>query len=75
MDIFDKVQEALSKVRPFIKADGGDIELVKIENSKVFVKFKGACIGCPLSLITLKLVVEEAIQESVPIIKEVISVD
>lgn len=70
-----RVQEALDEIRVFIQADGGDIELVKIEDNKVFVKLKGACIGCPLSFITLSMGVEEAVKEKAPEITEIIRVE
>lgn len=70
-DIYKKVQEAIAQVRDFIVSDGGDIELVKIENDTVFVKLMGACKSCPLVFFTLTQGVEEAIREKVPHIKSV----
>ncbi|OGB84196.1 hypothetical protein A3F66_01285 [candidate division TM6 bacterium RIFCSPHIGHO2_12_FULL_32_22] len=74
-DIQAKVQEAIAQVRDFIVSDGGDIELVKIENNKVYVKLMGACKGCPLVFITLTSGIQEAIKEKVPEIQSVELVD
>ena len=70
----DAVEEALSKIRPFLKADGGDIAVVKIEDQKVFVKFEGACSSCSINQMTLKNGVEETIKKYVPEIKEVLEI-
>lgn len=68
------VEEALSKIRPFLKADGGDITVVRIEDQKVFVKFEGACSSCSINQMTLKNGVEETIKKYVPEIKEVVEI-
>lgn len=73
--LFDIVNSAIDEVRDFIKSDGGDIELVKIEDNKVYVKLKGACIGCPLSIVTLKMGVLEAVREKAPEIIDVVQLD
>ncbi len=67
----EKVEKALEKIRPFLQADGGDIELVGIEGNTVKVKLTGACSGCPFSAFTLKQRVEEKIKELVPEIEKV----
>jgi Fe-S cluster biogenesis protein NfuA len=69
-----KVEDALSKIRPALQADGGDVELVDVINNKVQVKLTGACGGCPMAAITLKRGVERVIKEQVPEVVEVISV-
>lgn len=67
---------ALDKVRPYLQADGGDIEIVEItDNLVVKVKMTGACQGCPYSLHTLKAGVEESIRKELPEVKEVIAVN
>ena len=66
-----KVQAALTEIRPQIQADGGDIELVAIENDIVKVRLRGACAGCPMSALTLKQGVERLIKAKVPEIKTV----
>ena len=70
----EKVKEAIEKIRPALQRDGGDIELVGIEDGVVKVRLKGACAGCPMSQMTLKNVVEEAIKKAVPEVKSVITV-
>lgn len=70
----EKVLAALEKVRPMLKADGGDVELIAIEDGIVKVKLQGACSGCPMSQVTLKNGVERIIKEHVPEVKAVESV-
>lgn len=53
------------EIRPGLKNDGGDIELVDIDNNKVYVRFLGACLGCPVSGVTLKRFVEAKLRELV----------
>ncbi len=69
------IENALDEVRPYLHSHGGDITVESVQDSKLYVKFKGACVGCPISLYTLKLGVEEKIKEKVPEITEVIAVD
>ena len=66
-----RVQKALDEIRPQIQADGGDIELVTIENRIVKVRLQGACAGCPMSMMTLKQGVEAQIKKRVPEILKV----
>lgn len=71
----EKVKEALEKVRPVLQRDGGDVELVGVEeDGTVKVKLKGACSGCPGAMVTLKQGIERIVKESVPEVKEVIAV-
>jgi Fe-S cluster biogenesis protein NfuA len=72
----ERVTAVIGRIRPFIQADGGDIELVSIEESsgKVAIRFKGACRGCPSAAMTLKMGVERHLKEQVPEINEVVSV-
>ena len=69
--IENKVKETLEEIKPRIQADGGDIELVGIENGIVKVRLKGACVGCPMSALTLKQGVESFIRKKIPQIKSV----
>ncbi|HHT9125962.1 MAG TPA: NifU family protein [Candidatus Brocadiia bacterium] len=63
----EKVEKCLDSIRPYLQADGGDIELVDIEESGVVkVKLRGACGGCPSALITLKQGVEARLKEEIP---------
>lgn len=67
-----KVEAALDKIRPAIKADGGDIELVELTSDGVAkVRLTGACLGCPFAQMTLKIGVEKAIKQAVPEVKRV----
>lgn len=61
----DQVEAALEKVRPALAAHNGNIELVRIEGQNVHVRWKGNCIGCPISAMTLKYGVERALREEV----------
>jgi Fe-S cluster biogenesis protein NfuA len=66
-----KVQDALAEIKPQIQADGGDIDLVAVENNVVKVRLRGACVGCPMSALTLKQGVERIIKSKVPEIRSV----
>jgi Fe-S cluster biogenesis protein NfuA len=71
----EKVEKALNKVRPSLQADGGDVELVKVEdNGVVKVKLTGACAGCPMSQMTLKMGIEKLLKKEVPGVTAVESV-
>ena len=71
----ERVESALSKVRPSLQADGGGVELVEVTSDGVVkVKLTGACGGCPMSQMTLKMGIEKAVKEEVPEVKEVIAV-
>ncbi|MEH7505836.1 NifU family protein [Neobacillus drentensis] len=70
-EIFEQVQEVLDKLRPFLLRDGGDCELVDVEEGIVKLRLLGACGSCPSSTITLKAGIERALLEEVPGIIEV----
>jgi Fe-S cluster biogenesis protein NfuA len=70
----EKVQAAIEKIRPMLKADGGDVELVDIKDGVVQVRLQGACSGCPMSQMTLKNGIERIIKQEVPEVKSVESV-
>ena len=71
----EKVQEVLNDIRPMLQADGGDIELVDVDdNGIVKVKLQGACCGCPGAAMTLKMGIEEQLKEKIPGVKSVESV-
>jgi Fe-S cluster biogenesis protein NfuA len=70
----EKVEAALAKIRPALQADGGDVELVGVDDGVVKVSLKGACAGCPVSTMTLKMGIERVLKEEIPEIKEVIAV-
>ena len=75
MTLKEKVESALQKVRPSLQADGGDVELVDVDNDGlVKVKLKGACGGCPMSQMTLKMGIEKVLKQNVPEVSAVESV-
>ncbi len=75
MTIKENVENALQKVRPSLQADGGDVKLVDVdENGLVKVKLMGACGGCPMSQMTLKMGIEKILKQNVPEVTSVESV-
>ena len=70
----EDVEKVLDKIRAGLKRDGGDIELVEIKDSVVYVKLKGACGSCPMSTLTLKNWVEANLKREIPEISSVQSV-
>lgn len=74
MTLKEKVEDALKEVRPMLQSDGGDVELIDVsDDGKVVVRLIGACSGCPMSSMTLKMGVERLIRKKVPEIKEVVT--
>ena len=72
----EKVEEVLDKIRPSLVADGGNVELVDVdEEGKVEVRLTGACAGCPFSTMTLKMGIEQVLRQEVPEVKEVVAVE
>ena len=69
--ILEKAALIIEEIRPFIQSDGGDIELLKVEDQIVYVRLTGACVGCPSSMITLKQGVEVRIREEIPEVESV----
>jgi Fe-S cluster biogenesis protein NfuA len=71
----EEVQKAIDLIRPSLQADGGDVELLDVsEDGIVKVKLTGACRGCPMSQMTLKMGIEKVIKQQIPNIKEVVAV-
>ena len=70
-NVKEKIEKALSKVRAALQQDGGDIELVSVENGVVKVRLKGACAGCPMSQMTMANFVEAELKKAVPEVKRV----
>ncbi len=71
----EDVQKAIDKVRPGLEADGGDVELVDVTpDGVVKVKLTGACHGCPMAQMTLKMGIEKIIKQQVPAVREVVAV-
>ncbi len=71
----EAVQKAIDQIRPNLQIDGGDVELIDVsEDGIVKVKLLGACGGCPMSQMTLKMGIERHLKKEVPQIKEVVSI-
>ncbi len=70
-----RINEVLELVRPYLQADGGDIDFVDLSDDlTVYVNLTGACGTCPMSVQTLKFGVEHALKDAIPEIKEVVAV-
>ncbi len=69
----DKVEEVLDKIRPSLMRDGGNVELIDVSDGVVKVKLTGACAGCPMSTMTLKMGIEQILKQEIPEIKEVVA--
>jgi len=75
-ELNDKVLKALETIRPYLKADGGDVELVNISSEGIVeVRLTGACSDCPMSQMTLRAGVERALIKEVPGIRRVEAVN
>jgi Fe-S cluster biogenesis protein NfuA len=70
----EKVEQALAQIKPALQADGGDVELVDVEDGVVKVRLTGACAGCPISSMTLKQGIERILKEQIAEVKEVVAV-
>jgi len=74
--MIERVEAALEKIRPFLMADGGNVRVIEITDDMVVkLELEGACGTCPMSPMTMKAGVEEAIKKDIPEIKEVIAVN
>ncbi len=72
----EEVQAALDLIRPQLQADGGDAEIVEITDEGIVkLRLRGACGGCPMSQMTLKMGIEKILKEKVPAVKSVESVN
>ena len=68
----EKVEKVLGQIRPMLQADGGDLELVDVDDSGVVkVRLQGACAGCPGAQMTLRMGVEKQLKEAIPEVKSV----
>ncbi|MCR4402566.1 MAG: NifU family protein [Firmicutes bacterium] len=67
----ERIEKALEKIRFALRAHGGDVELVSVDDGVVKVRLTGACVGCPMSAMTLRNGVERALKEEVPEVKRV----
>ncbi|WP_317899538.1 NifU family protein [Aurantibacillus circumpalustris] len=74
--LYRKVEEALDTIRPYLEADGGNVEIVEITSDQTLhIELKGACKTCNMSHMTMKSGIEETIKRAVPEIKNIISVN
>ena len=75
-DMKQRVQDIIDKIRPMLQADGGDIELVEVQQQTgvVTVRLQGACRGCPSAAMTLKMGVERHLKDRVPEVRELVNV-
>jgi|TARA_B100000315_G_scaffold221360_1_gene224679 Fe-S cluster biogenesis protein NfuA len=71
----EKIEEVLDKIRPNLVADGGNVELVDVNEGTVEVRLTGACGGCPMAAMTLKMGIEQVLKQEIPEVKEVVAVD
>lgn len=71
----ERVETALEKIRPALQADGGNVELVEVTPDGIAkVKLTGACYGCPMSQMTLKMGIGRTLKKEVPEVKDVVEV-
>ncbi len=70
----EKVEATLETIRPSLQADGGDVELVNVENGVVTVRLIGACGSCPMSTMTLRMGVERLLRKEVPEMTKLVAV-
>jgi len=72
----EKVKEVLETIRPALQMDGGDVELVDVdeENGIVKVRLQGACHGCPMAQMTLQMGIENELKSKIPEVKKVVAV-
>jgi len=70
----EKIEATLVQIRPALQADGGNVELVGVDDGVVSVKLVGACGGCPMSTMTLKMGIEKMLKEQIPEVKKVVAV-
>lgn len=74
-DFEARVMRVIEKVRPFLQMDGGDIELVAIEDNNALVRLHGACTSCSISDVHMKLGVEDAIKREIPEFGDLVVID
>ena len=70
----EKIETVLTQIRPALQADGGDVELVDVNEGVVKLKLKGACGNCPMASMTLQHGIERMLKEQIPEVKEVVAV-
>ncbi len=71
----EQVEAVLDKIRPMLVGDGGNVELVNVNDGTVEVRLTGACGSCPMSTMTLKMGIEQFLKQEIPEVKEVVAVE
>lgn len=75
-NLYKKVEEAINSIRPYLNADGGDVKILEITPEKhLKIELTGTCESCPMSAMTLKAGIQEAVKKAAPEIKEVKAVN
>jgi Fe-S cluster biogenesis protein NfuA len=72
----EKVEEVIDEIRPALQSDGGDVELVEVDEDEGVVKVRltGACRGCPMSQMTLQMGIEQELKKQIPAVTKVVAV-
>lgn len=70
-ELLERIEKALDQIRPALRFDGGDVNLVGVEDGIVKLHMVGACGGCPMSMMTLKMGIERTIKQQIPEIRSV----
>jgi len=70
----EKVEKVLEQIRPSLRADGGNVELIGVQDGVVSVRLTGACGSCPMSTMTLKMGIEKYLKSKLPEVRQVVSV-
>lgn len=73
MDMNEKINKVLDRIRPYLLNDGGDVQFVKYENGVVYVKLLGSCGACPLAASTIEDTIEAALMNEVPEVVKVVN--
>lgn len=71
---FEQVENVLDTIRPALMADGGNVELIDVADGVVKLRLQGACVGCPMSQMTLRMGIERELRKHLPGIQQVLSV-
>lgn len=74
-EVAKRINSILAVLRPNVQMDGGDIELIKFQSGKAYIRMLGACIGCPMASFTVKAGIEQALKEQIPDVEEVIPIE
>jgi Fe-S cluster biogenesis protein NfuA len=75
-ELIDRIEVALNAIRPYLEADGGDVRFLEVDNNMIVkIELLGSCVTCPMSSMTLRAGVEEAIKRAIPEIRGVVAVN